>query len=46
MRLVCPNCETTLEVKLDDMMGLYCICKTCHFAFRWEKHLYVADPES
>jgi DNA-directed RNA polymerase subunit M/transcription elongation factor TFIIS len=43
MKVVCPHCGRVLEIKKDDVMGRYVVCRECHYTFSWDKH--VIEPK-
>jgi hypothetical protein len=39
MKVLCPKCGKVQEVKKDDFLGRYFVCRQCHHAASWFKHL-------
>ena len=38
MKVACPKCGKIQEVKKDDFLGRYFVCRKCHNAACWYKH--------
>ena len=39
MKVLCPKCGKVQDVKKDDVLGRYFVCRECHRAASWYKHL-------
>ena len=39
MKIICPKCEKIQEIKKDELMGWYVVCRKCRFVFSWKNNL-------
>jgi hypothetical protein len=46
MKLICPKCGKIQDVKKDDFMGRFFVCRYCRYAFMWEKNLKMQDKST